>query len=71
MLPGLVSLLRGIWMVWLMWKAFAVSCNQRGGRAVAIFVAAVLAGEVATKFVWLQVFAGFSAVGAAGDAGVT
>ena len=68
---GLLAVVCGIWMVWLMWKAFAVSCNQRGGRAVAIFVAAVLAGEVATKFVWLQVFAGFSAVGAAGDAGVT
>ena len=37
------------WMVWLMWKAFAVSCNQRGVRAVLIFVAAVTAGEVATK----------------------
>ena len=37
-----------IWMIWLMWKAFSVSCNQRGGRAVAIFVMVVLAGEVVT-----------------------
>jgi hypothetical protein len=36
-------------MVWLMWKAFAVSCNQRGVRALAIFVVAVVAGELATK----------------------
>ena len=46
---GLLALACAIWMVWLMWKAFSVSCNQRGGRAVAIFVASVLAGEAATK----------------------
>ena len=57
MMPTVASSVSGlfgsvcvIWMVWLMWKAFSVSCNQRGGRAVAIFAAAVIAGEVATKF---------------------
>ena len=39
-----------IWMVWLMWKGFAVSCNQRGARSVAVFVVAVVTGELATKF---------------------
>ncbi len=34
----------GIWMVWLMWKAFATACNQRGARAVAMFAGA-LVGE--------------------------
>ena len=48
---GLFALACVIWMVSLMWKAFSVSCNQRGGRAAAIFVAALLAGEAATK--WL------------------
>ena len=48
---GLFALVCVIWMVSLMWKAFSVSCNQRGGRAAAIFVAALLAGEAATK--WL------------------
>jgi len=46
---GLFALACVIWMVSLMWKAFSVSCNQRGGRAAAIFVAALLAGEAATK----------------------
>ena len=48
---GMLALACVMWMVCLMWKAFSVSCNQRGGRAVAIFVAALLAGEAATK--WL------------------
>ena len=50
-------------MVWLMWKAFAVSCNQRGARAVAIFVAAVIAGEVATKLLPVRLLGGLAAAG--------
>lgn len=55
-----------MWMVWLMWKAFAVSCNQRGWQAVAIFVAAVFAGEVATKFLVVQMLGGLAAAGVPG-----
>jgi len=71
--PSAASLVAGqfavacwIWMVWLMWKAFSVSCNQRGGRAVAIFVAAVIAGEVATKFLLGRLLGGLAAVGVPG-----
>ena len=55
---GLLASACGIWMVWLMWKAFAVSCNQRGIRAVAIFVAAVIVGEVVTKFLLIRMLGG-------------
>ena len=72
-MPPAVSLVAGlfasacaIWMVWLMWKAFSVSCNQRGGRAVAIFVAAVIAGEVATKLVLVRMLGGLAAAGVPG-----
>ena len=71
--PSAASLVAGqfavacwIWMVWLMWKAFSVSCNQRGGRAVAIFVAAVIAGEVATKFLLGRLLGGLAAAGVPG-----
>ena len=71
--PPAVSLVAGlfasacaIWMVWLMWKAFAVSCNQRGGRAVAIFVAAVIVGEVATKLGLVRVLGALAAAGVPG-----
>ena len=48
LVAGLFVAACGIWMIWLMWKAFSVSCNQRGGRAVVIFAAVVAAGELAT-----------------------
>ena len=55
-----------IWMVWLMWKAFAVSCNQRGARAVAIFVVAVIAGMLATEFLLIRILGGLAAAGVPG-----
>ena len=66
LVAGLFAVACGIWMVWLMWKAFAVSCNQRGGRAVAIFAAAVIAGEVATKFLLGRLLGGLAAAGVPG-----
>ncbi len=63
---GLFGSVCVIWMVWLMWKAFSVSCNQRGGRAVAVFAAAVVAGEVATKFLLGRLLGGLAAAGAPG-----
>ena len=66
--PGTAALAAGLfggaclfWMIWLMWKGFAVSCNQRGVRAVVIFVAAVIAGELATKFVLVRMLGGLAA----------
>ena len=63
---GLFALACVIWMVWLMWKAFAVSCNQRGARAVAIFVVAVIAGQLATQFLLIRMLGGLAAAGAQG-----
>ena len=37
-----------VWIVFLMYRAFAVSCNVAGGRAIAVFIAAIALGEVAT-----------------------
>ena len=66
LVAGLLAGACGIWMIWLMWKAFAVSCNQRGARAVAIFVAAVIAGELATKFLLIRMLGGLAAAGVPG-----
>ena len=66
LIAGLFAVACGIWMVWLMWKAFAVSCDQRAGRAVAIFVAALIAGEVATKFLLVRLLGGLAAAGVPG-----
>ena len=45
---GLVLILLLVWMVLLMYRAFAVSCNVAGGRAIVVFIAAIALGEVAT-----------------------
>ncbi len=44
---GLAAVLLLVWMVLLMYRAFAVSCNVAGGRAIAVFIAAIALGEVA------------------------
>ena len=45
---GMVLILLLVWMVLLMYRSFAVSCNVAGGRAIAVFIAAIALGEVAT-----------------------
>lgn len=37
------------WMVYLMYKAYSVSCNVKGGRGIGSFVVGLLAGEVLSK----------------------
>ena len=43
-----------VWTVVLMWNAFSVSCNIKGGRSIALFIVAVVIGELATKFLILR-----------------
>ena len=51
LVAGIVVTVGGVvWMVALMWKAFSVSCNMRGGPAIALFILAVLLGEAATLY---------------------
>ncbi len=38
-----------IWMAILMYQAFAVSCNVRGGKAVSFFIGALVLAEIAVK----------------------
>ncbi len=53
---GALVILAGIiWMVALMWKAFSISCNIKGGRAIALFIVAVLIGEVVSKLLAVQI----------------
>jgi hypothetical protein len=37
------------WMVYLMYKAYSVSCNVKGGRGIGTFVVGLIAGEVLSK----------------------
>lgn len=46
-----VMLMMIVWMVVLMYRAFAVSCNARGGKAVASFVIGLVLAEALSKVV--------------------
>jgi len=46
---GLVSLVFIIWMIALMYNAFTISCNLKGGKATGVFIAALLAAEILSK----------------------
>jgi hypothetical protein len=40
-----------VWMVALMYRAYASSCNLKGPRAVVSFTAALIVGEIVSKVV--------------------
>lgn len=63
---GLLVIACVVWMVGLMWKAFSVSCNQRGGRAVALFVGAIIVGQMATQLVLSRMFGDLVSAGLPG-----
>jgi hypothetical protein len=47
-----------IWMVALMYQAYSVSCNVRGGKGAATFIAGVIGAEVVSKIVILRMLMG-------------
>ncbi len=48
-LVGVVGIVAIIWMVALMYRAFAVSCNVSGPKAIALFIVALIVGEILSK----------------------
>jgi len=51
-----VVLLMLVWMVVLMYRAYAVSCNIKGGKAIGSFIAGLIIAEVLSKLaIWLLV----------------
>lgn len=50
----IVIILMAVWMVALMYRAYAVSCNIRGAKAIATFIMSLIGAEVLSKAVILQ-----------------
>ena len=44
------------WMVALMYRAYAVSCNVSGGAAIGVFVVLLIVGEIISKVLLLTLF---------------
>lgn len=50
---SVVTIAMIVWMVLLMYRAFSVSCNVRGAKAIIWFVAMLIAGEIISKMLVL------------------
>ena len=48
-LGAILDLLLTIWMVLLMYRACAVSCKVSGGKAIGLFIVAIILGEILSK----------------------
>lgn len=65
--PNLISLVAGMlvgvlailacfaWMIVLMWKAFSITANMKGGRGAAFYIAALAAGELISKILVFRI----------------
>ncbi len=50
----IVSLLALIWMAALVYRAYSVSCNIKGGKAIGSFIAGLIIAEILSKLgIWL------------------
>jgi len=54
----IVTVLTAIWMVALMYRAYCVSCNVKGPKAIATFIASLIGAEVLSKFAILSLLGG-------------
>ncbi len=55
-ITAMVAILMLVWMVTLMYRAFSVSCNVTGGKAIGVFIASVILGEVISKALIILLF---------------
>lgn len=50
-LLGIVIMLMCVWMVALMYRAYLVSCNIKGPRAIGSFIGGIIAAEILSKVI--------------------
>ena len=50
----IVIILMAVWMVALMYRAYAVSCNIKGAKAIITFIVSLIGAEVLSKAVILR-----------------
>ncbi len=48
-----VTIVMSIWMVYLVYKAFSVSCHVQGARAIVTFIGVIIIGELASKHIMI------------------
>ncbi len=50
---AIIAILMIIWMVALMYKAYTVSCNLKGAKAVVTFIISLILAEIVSKILIL------------------
>jgi len=55
----MVTITMAIWMVSLMYRAYCLSCNVKGQRAIITFIVSLVIAEVVSKFVILSLLVKF------------
>ena len=50
----IVTILMAVWMVALMYRAYCISCNLKGAKAIITFIVSVVGAEVLSKFAILS-----------------
>ncbi len=51
-----LTILMAVWMVALMYRAYAVSCNIKGAKSIITFIVSLIGAEVLSKAAILQLF---------------
>jgi len=54
-LAAMVAVLMTVWMVALMYRAYALSCNIKGAKAIITFIVSIIGAEVLSKFLILLI----------------
>lgn len=57
-IAAIIAVLMIIWMVALMYKAYTVSCNVKGAKAIVAFIISLLLAEVVSKILILALLSG-------------
>lgn len=57
---SLVALVFTIWMIVLLYQAFVISCNMKGGKAIGSFIGAIILAELFSKFIIFKLYTVFS-----------
>ena len=53
-ISAIIALVMIIWMVVLMYKAYAVSCNVKGAKAIGTFIVSIILAEIISKVIILS-----------------
>lgn len=59
---GFAALLFMIWMISLLYHAFAISCNMKGAKAIWSFIVALILAELLSKFIIVKLYTIFTPI---------